>query len=83
VTERLRARGNGDLMNVDELRVFMGCRALCRNKTFIMRSDWYIDGVFWCIKGIVIHREVSTRAGEVEGRHWKEPSPENPGTLAD
>lgn len=60
-------------MNVDELRVFMGCRALCRNKTFIMRSDWYIDGVFWCIKGIVMHREVSTWAGEVKGRQWKEP----------
>ena len=32
-------------MNVDELRVFMGCRARCHNKTFIMRSDWYIDGI--------------------------------------
>jgi len=60
-------------MNVDELRVFMGCSALCCNITFIMRSDWYIDGVFWCIKGIVMHLEVSIWAGEVEGRHWKEP----------
>jgi len=74
-------------MNVDELRVFMGCRALCRNKTFMMRSDWYIDGVFWCIKGIVMHREVSRRHREVKGKpvdigksQW---SPEDLGTLAD
>lgn len=83
MTGRLQARANGDLMNVDELRVFMSRKALCCNGTFIMRIDWCIDGVWWYMKGIIMHREVSRRPREVKGEGKSPWSPGNLGTLVD